>query len=164
MACFLAYMKQEWEVIRVRNYFADTEALASTIPRIHCNVAIYVQGKRCIVEVQLHFRVVQLHAKLNHTYYEIARATHPDEVVGKLEWPTDDSVDHLIRASEAALRPRKGRFTALVKSMIRISRSLKGKIARRGKTIVQRKRGTNTTRRHPGRAFPTGFFKHRATT
>ena len=92
MACFSAYMIDQWSVVRLDNYFegVSTDGTLQTVPRIVINCAFDIGGRQCIAEVQLQLRILFFQAKLNHLYYQVVRATTPDQVVGKIEWPTGD--------------------------------------------------------------------------
>jgi hypothetical protein len=103
MSCFFAYMASEVDVVKAVSYFGtEVQGNRAVVPRIHCNIALWVGGRRCIMEVQLHLKAIYVYARLNHIYYEVARAKHSEEVVGCLQWPTcEDQRDaelHLLSA------------------------------------------------------------------
>ena len=106
MSCFFAYMKQELDVVKSINWFAKEEQSSfPVVPRIHCNVALPVDGRRCVFEVQLHLKAIYVYARLNHIFYEVIRATYSNEVVGAIHWPTSKEEKvaevHMLRALTA---------------------------------------------------------------
>ena len=96
LACFCAFLADTWQVVKIKNFFREAE---TTVPRVHLNIALWSGGRRFIVEVQLHLAATYYLGKINHFFYEIVRATSPDDVIGTPQWSDEhqQSVEKWLR-------------------------------------------------------------------
>ena len=98
LACFCAFMADTWQVVKIKNFFREVWD-RETVPRVHLNIALWSGGRRFIVEVQLHLAATYYLGKINHFFYEIVRATSPDDVIGTPQWSDEhqQSVEKWLR-------------------------------------------------------------------
>ncbi len=99
-----------FEVVRVKNRFEDFDPAAPTVQFSNVNtnlVFVPPDGRRFIVEVQLHLRALFAAGKEGHILYEVIRAAEPREVWGppfKFA-PLSPEEDLAVAATELGRRP-----------------------------------------------------------